>query len=150
MTTLYKHQKDILKDSPSKTLLALGTGGGKTRIALLLAKGKTFVIMPKTQFLDKNWEREVVKLGLSINLTTISKEKFKSVAHTLPTFDTVIVDELHMMCGVTPALRWRKRVAIPGYLLATHHSYAVLRPYSHADTLAYVCVGYRKALRKDT
>jgi len=113
MTTLYKHQKDILKDSPSKTLLALGTGGGKTRIALLLAKGKTFVIMPKTQFLDKNWEREVVKLGLSINLTTISKEKFKSVAHTLPTFDTVIVDELHMMCGVTPALRWRKRVAIP-------------------------------------
>lgn len=114
---LYAHQQKILDEDPTKTGLFLGTGSGKTRIALLLARGRTLVICPKTQREDQNWEREWSKLAgdmrLASTLTVISKEQFRATADLLEPFDTVIVDEAHTCLGMTPNLRTRKRVTIP-------------------------------------
>lgn len=115
---LYAHQKEIVDADPTKTGLFLGTGSGKTRIALLLARGTTLVICPKTQYEDGNWEREYRNVLYKYQktaslLTVISKEKFRSTAHTLKRFNTVIVDEAHTCLGVTPSTRQRNKVIIP-------------------------------------
>lgn len=110
---LYKHQQDIIDDDPKKCGLFMGTGSGKTRTALMLARGRTLVICPKTQFEDKNWEREYKEIGVNLPLTIISKEAFRSNHYSLPHFDTVIVDEAHTCLGVTPNTRQRNRVTIP-------------------------------------
>lgn len=110
---LYKHQLKIIRDDPKKCGLWLGTGSGKTLTALSLARGNTLVICPKTQKEDRNWEREVEKNKLNIKLTTISKETFRRDWEKLPKFDTVIIDECHTALGVTPNIRYRKKVAIP-------------------------------------
>lgn len=112
---LYAHQKQIIDDAPKKIGLFLGTGSGKTRIALLLARGKTLVICPKTQREDHNWERELegIKNPHRISLRVVSKEEFRRDATSLPRFDTVIVDEAHTCLGVTPNTRQRKRIPIP-------------------------------------
>ncbi len=110
---LYAHQKEIIESRHKKLLLPLGVGSGKTRIALLMAKGKTLVIAPKTQFLDKNWYREKDKLGLDIDLNVISKESFKKLQDKIPYYDTLILEEVHTLCGVTPNVQYRKGIAIP-------------------------------------
>lgn len=111
--TLYAHQKAILADDPVKTGLWLGTGSGKTRTALLLARGKTLVICPKTQYEDKNWQREAISLGINIPIEVISKEKFRSTWKEIPRYDTVIVDEAHTCLGVTPGTRTKNGEVIP-------------------------------------
>lgn len=108
---LYAHQKKILKEDKHKTGLFLGTGSAKTAIALHLARGKTLVICPKTQKEDQNWEREVVKWGLSIDLTVLSKETFRRDAHALQSYQTVIVDEAETCLGATPNIHWVKKEA---------------------------------------
>lgn len=117
---LYKHQKEIIDADPKKTGLFIGTGSGKTRIALLLSRGKTLVIAPKTQVEDKNWNREGANIEIENphikfikTFTCISKETFRRDAHMLPHFDTVIVDEAHTVLGVTPNIRYRNKQAIP-------------------------------------
>lgn len=109
-----------------------GTGSGKTLIALMLARGNTLVICPKTQKEDGNWERVLkdwieekdgqnvtirggsLKIKNShISLTVISKETFRRDHAKLPRFDTVISDESHTQLGVIPNVRQRKRVLIP-------------------------------------
>lgn len=118
---LYDHQKKIIEDDPKQAGLFMGTGSGKTRTALILAKGSTLVIMPKTQFEDQNWERELDKILNSQiqyekqirTITTISKENFRKNYLTLRSFDTVIVDEAHTVLGVTPNTRWRKKQPVP-------------------------------------
>lgn len=110
---LYEHQRKILKDNPLKAGLFLGTGSGKTRIALLLAQGKTLVIAPKTQKLDRNWEREKEKLSIDIDLTVISKEEFRRDVDTLGSYETVICDEAHTLLGVTPNTRQKNKQTIP-------------------------------------
>ncbi len=113
MQKLYDHQKKIVDAEPKQTGLFLGTGSGKTLTALLLARGKTLVICPKTQKEDRNWEREAQKNKLSLDLTVMSKETFRRDAGTLKKFDTIIVDEAHTCLGVTPNTRQRKKVTIP-------------------------------------
>lgn len=125
---LYEHQRRIIKEDRVRTGLFLGTGSGKTRTALLLAKGEILVIAPKTQVEDRNWEREyriiveeaVKKYKKSETpktfkprLTVISKEEFRRDVLHLPRFHTVIVDEAHTLLGVTPSIRWRNRQPIP-------------------------------------
>lgn len=111
---LYEHQRKILEENKKKIGLFLGTGSGKTRIALLLAKGETLIICPKTQKEDKNWEREAEKLFLTnARITVISKEQFKKLAPTLPRFNTVIIDEAHTALGVTPNIRYVKKQPRP-------------------------------------
>lgn len=121
---LYAHQKKIIDEDPKKCGLFLGTGSGKTRTALLLARGRTLVIAPKTQVEDGNWEREYRQLAQYklkymkdgerfIEPTVISKETFRRDAEKLPAYDTVIVDEAHTVLGVTPNIRWKKGKAYP-------------------------------------
>lgn len=106
MKTLYQHQVAIIDEDKPKTGLFLGCGGGKTLVALLMARGKTIVVAPKTQVEDKNWEREVMENDLTIDLTVISKETFRRDWKTLPACDTLILDEAHTMCGVMPATHY--------------------------------------------
>jgi hypothetical protein len=110
---LYKHQSDIINEDKPKTGLFLGTGSGKTLIALSLARGNTLIIMPKTQHEDRNWHREVEKNNLKLNITTISKETFRRDYLKLPAYDTVIVDECHTVLGITPNIRWVKKQPRP-------------------------------------
>jgi superfamily II DNA or RNA helicase len=121
---LYSHQQKIITEDPKKAGLFLGTGSGKTRIALSLARGSTLVICPKTQKEDGNWERECCSLlfgtyhpsivkDLPEDFTVISKETFRRDHATLPAYDTVIVDEAHTCLGLTPNTRFRKRQEIP-------------------------------------
>lgn len=128
MKHLYAHQQKIIDEDPKKCGLFLGTGAGKTRTALLLARGEILVICPKTQKEDQNWEREYKKIVvdklekyskwqaypvIKPRLTVMSKEEFRRDAHALPRFDTVIVDEAHTCLGVTPNIRYRNRQPIP-------------------------------------
>lgn len=110
---LYQHQKKIIDEDKPKAGLFLGTGSGKTLVALLLARGNTLVICPKTQREDQNWEREKKKNFIALNLHVMSKEEFKKYEPTLGAFDTVIVDEAHTCLGVTPNTRQRNKRIIP-------------------------------------
>jgi superfamily II DNA or RNA helicase len=119
MKKLYAHQQRIVDEDPKWTGFFLGTGSGKTRTALHLARGSTLVICPKTQKEDGNWEREwdsMVRAGTAhpgAHVTTISKETFRRDWQTLQRYNTVIVDEAHTCLGVTPNTRQRKKVIIP-------------------------------------
>jgi len=115
MTKLYQHQLDILAADPKVTGLFLGTGSGKTLTALMLARGKTLVICPKTQKEDQNWEREAQKNKLKIDMDVMSKETFRSAVNAgfVKHYDTIIVDEAHTCLGVTPNIRFVKKQAIP-------------------------------------
>lgn len=113
MNGLYKHQQDIISADPKRTGLWLGTGSGKTLIALSLARGKTLIIAPKTQKEDRNWERENERHNLNKDITVVSKETFRRDAHLLPIYQTVIVDEAHTALGVTSGTKWVKRVEYP-------------------------------------
>ncbi len=108
-----KHQQKIISEDKKITGIFLGTGSGKTRIALLLAVGKTLVICPRTQFLDENWQREKNKLSLSLDLTVISKEKFRKDWELLQRYDTIIIDEVDTMAGVTTTVRWVNKQQVP-------------------------------------
>lgn len=111
---LYQHQKEIIDADPKKTGLFLGTGSGKTRIALNLARGTVLIIAPKTQVEDKNWERELKNVKeYPIIIKVISKETFRRDWEKLDAFDTVIVDEAHTCLGVTANVRWRNKQPIP-------------------------------------
>jgi len=105
---LYKHQQDILDADPKKCGLFLGTGSGKSLTALHLAKGKTLVICPKTTAEDGTW----TKNGIG-NVTVISKETFRRDWESLPYFDTVIIDEAHTVCGISPVFKWVNKKPVP-------------------------------------
>lgn len=113
MISLYAHQKKIIDEDPKKCGLFLGVGTGKTRTALCLARGKTLVIAPLTQVQDENWQREMQKIGFDLDITVISKETFRRDHEKLLRYDTVICDESHTMCGLTPNTRQRKKMIIP-------------------------------------
>jgi superfamily II DNA or RNA helicase len=117
---LYDHQKKIIEEDKKQCGLFLGTGSGKTRTALCLARGyKVLIIAPKTQVEDRNWEREGLNLdGIdptlhAMRVHVISKETFRRDHAKLPRYDTVIVDECHTCLGVTPNIRYKNRQPIP-------------------------------------
>lgn len=125
----YEHQQKIITADPKKCGLFLGTGSGKTRIALSLGRGTDIlVICPKTQKEDGNWEREYTELrmweyrsarmmeGMSFStdrITVMSKEEFRRDAWKLKRYDTVIVDEAHTCLGATPNVRWVQKKPVP-------------------------------------
>lgn len=119
MKKAYNHQEKIITDDPKKCGLFLGTGSGKTFIALSLATGNTVVICPKTQKEDRNWERELSGMDGKHeikSLRVVSKEEFRrdweQIAEMEQT-DTLIVDEAHTCLGVTPNTRQRNRSPVP-------------------------------------
>ncbi len=116
----YRHQAEIIKKDPKKTGLFLGTGSGKTRIAVKLSKGQTLVICPKTQTLDGTWTGEwaTSKEQNLENLVVLSYEQFKKSFKDNSIWDkvnpsTVILDEVHKACGVTPTTRQKNYVQYP-------------------------------------
>lgn len=111
MIQLYAHQQKIIDEDPKKAGLFLGTGSGKSRTALYLARGRTLVVCPKTIRDARTWETEQKKLGLDLDLTVISKEDFKKFEDK--NFQTLIFDEAHTVAGVTPSVRYRNRQAVP-------------------------------------
>lgn len=113
MKTLLPHQLDIVRDDKEKVGLWLGTGVGKTLIALSLARGKTLVIAPKTQKEDKNWEKELGEAGIALDLTVISKETFRRDWEKLPAYETLILDEADQCLGATPNVRYVRRQPVP-------------------------------------
>jgi len=98
MEPLYEHQKKIIQEDKKRTGIFQGTGSGKTRSALELARGSTLVVCPKQQKLDKTWERNSIKFGIVLDLTVISKEKFKKEWDTLPYYD---VPNNSTICEIT-------------------------------------------------
>ena len=145
---LYDHQKKIIDADPKYTGLWLGTGSGKTRTALMLARGSTLVICPKTQFEDGNWEREWTSIvderaknasdfPRIKTLVVISKEMFRRDWEELLKFDTVIVDEAHTCLGATPNVRYKNRQAIP----KTSQLFEALEGYvaKHKPSRLYLC-----------
>ena len=126
---LYKHQQDIVDADPLKCGLFLGTGSGKTRTALTLARGRVLVICPKTQKEDGNWEREAQSMGKQMALTVVSKETFRRDSAMLARYkwDTVIVDEAHTCLGVTPNTRQRRGVTMPKASQLYEALYAFIR-----------------------
>lgn len=113
MEPLYEHQKKIIQEDKKRTGIFQGTGSGKTRSALELARGSTLVVCPKQQKLDKTWERNSIKFGIVLDLTVISKEVFKRDWEILPYYDTLIIDECHNNLGVLPDTRQRNNIIIP-------------------------------------
>jgi len=107
---LYEHQKNILAENKAYAGIFLGTGGGKTRIALELAEGRTLVVCPKQQREDRTWQENAKKFGIKVDLVVISKEDFRRDWRKLETFDTFIIDECHNNLGVLPEVR-QKRVS---------------------------------------
>ena len=122
---LYAHQKKIIKDDPKKCLIAWGTGSGKTATALMLAKGTTLVIAPKTTRDDKTWQNNLKKINKDITLTVISKEDMRKNYMSLAAFDTLIIDEAHTVSGLTPNVTYRNKKPYPktSQLFEACHSY---------------------------
>lgn len=112
---LFAHQQKIIDEDPKKCGLFLGTGSGKTMTALSLAKGYTLVITPKTTRDDKTWERNLEKLRKDIELTVISKEDLRSNLNEYDDchWDTIIIDEVHTCCGISPVFRWVNKQPVP-------------------------------------
>lgn len=110
---LYQHQKDIIDADPKIAPIALGVGGGKTRVCLELAEGKILIIVPKQQKLDKTWEENAEKFGIKKDITVVSKEQFKNIWETLDYYDTIIIDELHFILGVYPDTVKRNGEMVP-------------------------------------
>lgn len=106
----YAHQQAIIDEDKPKCGIFTGTGSGKTRTALALARGNTLIVCPKTQKEDGNWERDN---HLELDITVISKETFRRDYKSLPRFNTIIVDEAHTVLGITPNTRQRKKKIIP-------------------------------------
>lgn len=104
---LYKHQQDIIDADPKKCGLFLGTGSGKTMTALALAKGKTLVICPKTTAEDNTWTKD------GSGAIVMSKETFRRDWELLSRYDTVIIDETHTVCGISPVFKWVKKQPVP-------------------------------------
>jgi len=102
---LYEHQNNILEKNPSKHLLALDTGTGKTLTSLALAdknKCKSVIIVcPKS--LKEKWKRDIHESPYhNSNYLIISKEEFRRDWEKLePYHDAIIVDEAHYFSGMT-------------------------------------------------
>lgn len=118
MVPFFNHQLEIIKRDPKKTGLFLGTGSGKTRTAVALAKGLTLVICPKTQALDFTWTKEwSFQRKNPSDLVIISKEQFKiklkkgELDNLKP--QTIIIDEAHTVSGVTPYTRQKNYIKYP-------------------------------------
>lgn len=101
---LFEHQELILGDDPTHSLLALGTGTGKTRTAILLARrrGKrALVVVPKITREVKTWQNECIEIGINpAFVTVVSLEDFRKRWEEIPYHDVLIGDEAHKLMGV--------------------------------------------------
>lgn len=106
-------QGTIIAENKEKTGIFLGTGVGKTLPTLILAEGRTLVICPKQQMLDRTWQENNEKFNLKKNLTVINYDMFWRKPEEWLQYDTVILDEGHRALGVLPDTRQRNKISIP-------------------------------------
>ncbi len=115
MTTLYRHQQDFLAQNPDKCSLVHSCGTGKSRTACEWSKlgiGPTLVICPKA--LRTNWIREGKRWEVGVTMV-LTKEEFRRDYLTLPSFQQVIVDEVHNGF-LTPLFKSQMSKALKKYL----------------------------------
>lgn len=132
MVPLFEHQRKIIEENKKVVGLFLGTGSGKTRTAVALATGLTLVICPKTQAIDGTWTNEWLAQGKRVPLIVVGKEQFririeKEGYEAFGRPETVILDECHTLCGVTPYTRQKKHVKYPKTSLVFMATVAYLR-----------------------
>lgn len=111
--SFYDIQKQIITENKTQTGIFLGTGVGKTLPTLVLAEGRTLVISPKQQMLDRTWQDNSDKFGLGKEIEVINYDMFWRKWEEFGQYDTVILDEGHRALGVLPETRQRNRVQIP-------------------------------------
>ena len=113
--TLFEHQRKIIDADPKKCGLFLGTGSGKTILALLLAEGKTLVVTTKTVRDDETWQKNLAKLDKHriTSLKVISKEEARRDIHMYPYFESLILDESHTVCGLNPQIVYKNKKGVP-------------------------------------
>ena len=87
---LYDHQKNFIKENPSKALVCFGAGTGKTITAIkwLTERKNIIIICPKT--IKQKWIDELLENGILADVYT--KEEFKKI--DLTTYDTMVFDEV--------------------------------------------------------
>lgn len=95
MFTLSPIQQQIVNDNKKRCILGLGTGVGKTLTSLLLAQGKTLIVVDKQQKVDKTFENTIIKFNLEKNISVLTIDMFRKTWDILPYFDTLIIDESH-------------------------------------------------------
>lgn len=96
---LYKHQREIVTQSPNKIALVWETGTGKSYAAIGLANAKkepTLYIVPKG--LKPKWKRDLSTYS-QVYTQIVTKEEFRKLYKELPRYDTVVVDEAHYFFG---------------------------------------------------
>lgn len=110
-------QKKIIQDNKERTGIFLGTGVGKTLVALVLSKGTKLdtmlVITPKQQMLDRTWQKNDEKFGIGNKIDVINYDMFWRKPELWKLYGAVVLDEGHRALGVLPETRQRKKVQIP-------------------------------------
>jgi superfamily II DNA or RNA helicase len=109
MIDLYEHQKSVIAENKKRFGNWRGTGSGKTLTTLMLAQGKTLVIVPKQQFLERMWSTRNIEYGTMLDITEVSKEQFRANWQKYQGFDTVIIDEAHNHFGVDENLLYDRK-----------------------------------------
>ena len=98
---LYTHQQSILDKNPSKTLLAWGTGTGKSLAGIELLKKngakEAMIICPKS--IKSKWIADTPG-----GYMVLTKEEFKKQAPLLKRYNHILVDEAHYFSGNTSAM----------------------------------------------
>lgn len=101
---LFEHQRKLIDAFPRKHVLVWGTGTGKTRTSIELAKKAVapfIVICPKA--LKGNWKNEIKKWGGQEALV-LSKEEFRRDFEKIGYYKCIIVDEAHHFFGMNSAM----------------------------------------------
>ena len=130
-------QKKIVEDNKDWFGIFLGTGVGKTLVALILGRKRILVIAPKQQMLDHTWQKNDSKFRLYKDITVINYDMFWRKWETFERFDTVILDEGHRALGVLPETRQSNRVSIP----KTSKTFEAILRYvqKHRPDRFYIC-----------
>lgn len=92
-------QQQIVHEDKKKCILGLGVGVGKTLTSLLLAQGKILIVVDKQQKVDKTFENTIARFNLDKDVIVMTQHEFRTTWHTLPYFDTLIIDECHKQLG---------------------------------------------------
>jgi len=136
MLQIRPHQQLVLDDPRKRFGIFFGTGAFKTSTALLKAKGKTLVVVPKMLHVSKRWEQEVEKWGIEVDMTVVSMEIFKDIKKVLqlPKYDTLIIDEAHNFFGVQPEMHQVKKKYVP----KMSHMFKNMYYYIQENNIEYV------------
>jgi superfamily II DNA or RNA helicase len=88
-------QKMIINEDKPCTGIFLGTGVGKTLPTSVLAEGRTLVLCPKQQKVDRTWERTNEHFSLGKDITVTNYDMFFRHWEEYERFDSLILDECH-------------------------------------------------------